>query len=807
MISGHGNSTPDAFFIADAASSEDLTNGYALSGYSGKLLGEFCRNAGLSSSKFYHTCLIKEALPAATIHKKGKEADAAQALNQAAARQFLPILVEEINNLSPYLLIPLGELSFNLLTGVNGIRKFRGSVMLAEGSIGLQNPTKVLPILGPYPYLFQEYRLRYITRIDFDKIRPQLNRNVDLLKPNVWVCRSSSALRTFLERSYSEDRILVFDIETFMGMPTCISFCFDGVESVCIPFMDQSIDIDHRVLMIDLVARILASPIKKVNQNIKYDWKRLEAWGFYVNNVVGDTMLAASTLYCEFPKNLGFLTSIYTDLPYFKDEGREFDPDKHKKEQFYLYNAKDSLATHQIYHKQVPEISEQGVAFVYESLIKLIPIYRRMEDRGIRINLDIRSDLSAKYYNLFEIETMKLRYLCKNEGLNPLSSKQMNVLVFDTLKFKKIRGVKGTEEESLELLMAFGESTHEYAKDILQVIINCRKLHKVIEVLELQLWPDNRFRCEFNLSGTETGRSSAGKTTDKMIWIEDNKIKVTGPKDGMGHSLQTIGKHGFMIDGVTYGKDIRNMFIPSNGFIFVECDLSQAEARVDTILAGNFDLLTVFDGPVGIHRLTGSWVYGCPPDEIKKNTLVEGTDRYHMAKTVRHAVERNMREDRMMSMTQCTFKEAARVLKVVHEYQPEIRNTFHRDIKLAITKDRVLKAPNGRRRDFFDRIDNHTINEGISTLPQAIVSDQTKFSLIPTSQRAPWAEFLVEQHDGVLAEVPIDKHEEYIKIYREGIETEIDFTKCSLSRNFKLTIPMEASTGYSWGELVDYKES
>jgi hypothetical protein len=102
----------------------------------------------------------------------------------------------------------------------------------------------------------------------------------------------------------------------------------------------------------------------------------------------------------------------------------------------------------------------------------------------------------------------------------------------------------------------------------------------------------------------------------------------------MGHSFQTIGKHGFEVDGVTYGQNLRSIFIPSPGYYFVECDLSQAEARVDAVLAKDFDILRVFDSSTGIHRLTGSWVFNCSPHEIKKNTLVDGVDCYHVSKTI-----------------------------------------------------------------------------------------------------------------------------------------------------------------------------
>jgi hypothetical protein len=520
-------------------------------------------------------------------------------------------------------------------------------------------------------------------------------------------------------------------------------------------------------------------------------------------------MLASSCLYCEFPKNLGFLTSIYTDLPYFKDEGKEFDPTRHKKEQFHLYNAKDSLASYQIHAKQITEIDEQGVRLVYDNLITLTPIYMKMEERGIRIDQEKRRELLAKYESLFRIHVAKLRNLLSMDYVNPLSSVQMNEVVFNYLKYKKTRGVKGSDEESLLLLCVYGEAeaAPSTGRAVLQTIIACRKIHKVIELLELYQYPDGRFRCEYKISGAETGRSTAGKSLDELIIIEKGKIKGKY----LGHSLQTVGKHGFMIDGITYGKDIRAMFVPSAGYSFVECDLSQAEARVDAILAGNFEILKVFDGPIGIHKLTGSWVYSCDPSEIKKHILVQdpnsgnAVDRYHVAKTVRHAGERNMREDRLFAMTQLPIKECKRILTTFHQNQPEIKNVFHRDIIDAINATHSLKAPNGRRHDFFDRIDKDVYNRGISFLPQAIVGDQTKFSLIPTLAAAPWAYLLAESHDGTLAEVPIGREEEYGVLYKKNIETPIDFRTCSLPRDYQLVIPCEITVGETWENMLEVK--
>lgn len=781
-------------------------------GYQSSILTDFLREQSLNLNDFWRSCLIKEEVPK----------DATDEQIKALTEKYGQLLIGEINDLKPNLIIPMGENCFNYLTGLDSIRKFRGSILPPSGQFQLAvENLKILPILGPYPFINQDYSLRVITRIDCGKISKWLNN-----KPipdntyNIWVARTSTALRAFLDRSYakaSQDphAFLCFDIETYLQIPICISLCFDGFESVTVPLLDQTIDRDHRTLMMEMVDKVLRSPIPKVNQNIKYDWKILERWGFVVNNVVGDTMLASSTLYCEFPKNLGFLTSIYTDLPYFKDEGKDFDPDRSKRDRYYLYNAKDSLATSQIYSQQRQEVKELGTEFVYNNLIKVMPIYRRMEDRGIRIDREKQEQLLAKYESLYHIQALKCRRLLNVDYFNPNSGKQCDWAIWDELGYTKVKGMKisketgriSLDEESLELLAVYGEakrapSTGPY---VLASIIAARKVHKVIEVLELYLHPDERFRCEYNLAGTETGRSSAGETTDQLITFDGKKVKVIN----LGHSLQTVGKHGFMIDGITYGKDLRSMYVPSPGFYFVQCDLRGAEAMVDRVLSGNFDM-EVFTNP-GIHKFTGALVYGCKPEEIKKNVLVDGVDRYHMSKTVRHAGERNMGPDRMVMMTQRPWKECDDILKKFHAGEPKIKEVFHRDIIKAIDAgSHCLVAPNGRRRDFFDRIDKHTYNEGISFLPQAIVSDQTKFSGIGKTfsdvSMYSWSALLAEAHDGILAEVKRGRELEFGRSYKENIESApIDFRTCTLRREYELVIPCEVEIGETWFE-GDMKE-
>ncbi len=822
MIQGHGNSGAGIILVGDGGTNDCATSNYALTGYSETFLNQVAGSV-FSVKDTYRTLLIKEKVDHNNIVFKatGKGSKAINTkygglnpLYVDKIPEYADILREEIRQINPHLIIPLGELSFNFLTGLRSIRKYRGSVIYSGNSAGLHKPIKVMPVLGAHPFCNSEYKLRWVSQLDFLKVPKYLNDDSPSdTNLRLSIARTSNELRTFLERSYSNDGLLNFDIETFLGVPTCISLAFTNNEAVTVPFLDKAIDSDVRSLMMMMVAKALKSPIRKGNQNIKYDWRVLERFQWEINNITDDPMIAAGLLTPELPKNLGFLMSIYTDLPYHKDEGRETNiHGKKDKEKFYLYCAKDSIGSRRIIERQKEDLIESGQHELYRELMSLVPIYKKMEDRGLRYDDEARRKLLGKYCSLHAIQQNKLNLLT-DRVWNPASPLQMNKLIFEELGFKKGRFVKDTGEESLEWLIEFGDAKNSpiYGKTILSIIIASRKVHKVIEYLHTVPYPDGRWRCEYNLSGTETGRTTAGSkegklgtggSTDRLIVTEITKKGIQFDEIKLGRSFQTIAKHGFKIGGETYGKDLRSIFVPTAGYSFVEIDLSQAEARVDAVLAGNFDILSVFDGPVGFHRLTGSWVFDCDPLDIKKNT-----EEYLESKTFRHAAERNMFASRAVMMTQKPEAYCQKALDKVHAMQPELRNVFHREIREAIDRDRTLVAPNGRTRQFLDKVNDQLYNEAISQLPQCIVSDQTKLSLRPTFAECGEYAFLInEAHDGTLAEVLIGKEMDYATAYKRNIEVGIDFRRCTLARDFELKIPCEVSmTQGSWLDLEDVK--
>ncbi len=597
MVSGHGRSGAEILFVGDSASNEDILNGVAISGTGEKTLRAIFHSAGGDFSQTYRTLLYKERLNYnGKSKKKLKEAieEVEESIRQASGRSATDILADEIVSIGPNIVVPLGEFSFNSLTGIRSINKYRGSILPLRADIQnriTDRAVKVIPTFGPR-MLEENYSARTYTSIDLQKA-VKYRSTTQKIDPEgrLWIAKTASSLQNFLSRVKWEDNYLVFDIETVYGIPVCISLCFDTDEAVCVPLLnDDSIDKGELLLFWQMISKVLRNKIGKVNQNIKYDWSILERFRFSIRNIVGDTVLRSGLIYPELPKNLGFLTSVYTEMPYHKDEGT--DADSRDRSKLYLYCAKDSLATRRIYEAQKSELAEFGLVDLEEKLMKLFFIYKKMDWNGILIDDSARQFLRLKYESLLEMNTSTLKSIVSPD-FNPRSSQQCGKLIYEELRYpvrKKDDNYK-TDEDTLEELLILSECKFKEGPEVLRLIIVCRKLAKVLEYINTVTHPDNRLRGSFNLVGTENARTGCGKSIDRLlIFEEDSKKKTEFALKDIGRSLQTISKHGFRVGTELFGTDLRRMFVPTPGYVFVEADLSQAEARVDAVLCEDYEL-------------------------------------------------------------------------------------------------------------------------------------------------------------------------------------------------------------------------
>ena len=818
MISGQGRSNSQIMLVGDFATREDCRHGYALSGLQEGTLRTLFKDNNFNLDYCYRTTLIKEELSYYGKAKKKLKEAIKEAEKTISPNNFESILQNEIEVLLPNIVVPLGELGLSTLTGKKGITKFRGSVIPLRGDWQAKITSKtirVIPTLGPY-YIYEDWSHKPTVSLDIQKIVKNKDREDPIKEEGlIWVCKTSEAFQNFVRRHYEKSSYLAFDIETYLGIPTCISFCFDGSESISIPLFTTDINYADAILLTSGVAKLLASSIPKIGQNVKYDWTILERFGYRINNIMADTMLASHTIYPELPKGLDFLTSVYTDMPYYKDEGKEYNPKLHTRDRLYLYNAKDSLATHKVFTKQLGEMEELNLTEFYNKrVMPLFFLYKEIDDTGIRIDWDRRKELISTYEMLLLEKEIRLKEVAKDVKFNPGSSKQIGQLVYKRLKFPKRTKTSdlgkqsyNTEAEMLEELWVFHAKDNIWGLEggeILKDIVAYRKITKVLQYLNIYIHPDGRLRTSYKIHGTESGRTSGGKTIDQVIDLDKNGKLITtrnGKLPYYGASLQTFPKHGFPVGGVSYGKDLRSIFIPSRGHVFIEGDGSQAEARIVAVLSEDYDLLYQFDVFPGVHRLTASWIFNLKAEEINKDSR-----EYFLGKKSRHAGHYDQKAKGLALQVHEPLSTCEKMLRVFHDHSPKIRGVFHNEIRDFIRKNGFLITPHGRRRDFFGRFNENLYREAFADIPQGTISDHTKFAMTRIKRRLPWVRFLYEGHDSCMAEIPFTRKDEYCEVLKEEMERIIDFRTCSLPRNIDLVIPVEITwSDTNWQNMYAIK--
>ena len=280
-------------------------------------------------------------------------------------------------------------------------------------------------------------------------------------------------------------------------------------------------------------------------------------------------------------------------------------------------------------------------------------------------------------------------------------------------------------------------------------------------------------------------------------------------------SFQTLTKHGDV------GQDVRTFLCPSEGFVLVNVDSMQAEARVVALLANDEDTLRMMD-EIDVHALTASWSFGGTwQSHSKKANKGKETPERFIGKTGRHAGHLGIKKGELSKMviTQARkynisisgFSEwkAGKFLDVFHKQCPNVRGVFHYGVEECLSKrERVLigtvpygvDSKIGARRQFFERWGNQLFKEAYAYIPQQTVTDNTKAAMLRTRAKIPEIRIIGESHDSFCFEAPLGEWEDMAKIAYEEMARPISFKTCSLPRR-DLVIPSEVEVGDNYKDM------
>jgi uracil-DNA glycosylase family 4 len=565
-VRGHGPKTAKLMILGEFPYQDDEESGMYFSGTAGDVMEKLTRAAGFNLEDTYRTAVVKVRPP----HNDLK------LLPSIGFRpeDFYEELEKEILEIRPFTILALDNEALKSTTEVSGISKWRGSILRSKWP-GI----KVVPSFPPNSLLHTpggtkvDYSMKPIMILDYKRaLEESWSSEYSVPDRNLMVCKNAYQLYKFLEKN-EQNNVASVDIESHNGITICIGIAFNRHEALSIPLLspigwkEPLSEHELNEIWMMLIKWFEKPGLKLVGANFKYDqWKLWTVCGFPVPNPYADTMLMHHTWMPELPQSLAFATSIHTREPYYKDEGKEYNPKKDKIDRMFLYNAKDCAVTFEVYEVLSKELEDiQLLEFFYDFVMQLHPLYVHIEGNGFKVDEGKRKELQEKYRaKLLEaeqefekissfkpvtaVELKKITKDCKRSGeeipncINLGSPIQLAKLLYETLGFPNR---KSTDEDTLVALQANHASKDEKKRRILELILDIRKYQKTLGTyLSVKADYDGRMRTSYRITGTETGRTST------------SRLEPPVRPDKLGIAFQTMTKHGDI------GPEVREMYVP-----------------------------------------------------------------------------------------------------------------------------------------------------------------------------------------------------------------------------------------------------
>lgn len=815
-VGGEGALNPKLAIVGEAPGFYEDQYGLPFVGPSGNILNEFLLKAGVQRHEVYVTNVIKRR-PANNNLK---------IVPQPIVDESIDELIKELQTVNPNCILALGNLALAATTGVittnvkgmKGINDWRGSILFSN-TIGC----KVVPTIHPAALLHDKdsviekypYQARYYVQLDYNRaVEESESKRYDIPKKNVTIIRNSSQLYSIL-RQFRGRSFVSIDIELHDCFPCSVSLAFDKYNAIAIPLMNISArdwipipDLEICRLWKYLDDFFKHEPqLRTIGQNFKFDEVKLKTcYGIYCPPLQYDTSFLAHILNPEFGKSLAFLTSIWTRHPYYKDEGKEFNPKKDRFERFLTYNGIDACITYEICFEILEAIDELQSQFPLcraryyadEYYPKLHNLYINIEKQGLAIDKEKKAELSKHFDELYKARFSQLENLVghKLDSKFVNSPKQVAELLYDELKIPER---KGTGEDVLVALLGNVVKDGK-RRDIIDGILELRRTRKTsTSYINARADYDGRMRTAYRIVGTETGRSST------------SIIKPPLRPHKMGLAFQTLTKYG-------EGSQIRKMFVADKGYHFMNWDLEQAEARIVALLANDLETLKLFD-TIDIHAMTAWWIFGGESYKLycKGEDGTEPTERF-IGKTTRHAGNYDMGKRTLMDSVNSSARRfgiqvnisewrAGKILDAFHSHTPRIREVFHTEVSDRLDESATLINPYGRIRQFFgEPREAGTYREGYAFIPQSTVIDHIRFAALRILERIPDLRICLETHDALTALVKEADVDSVDAIVRQELTKPIDFTNCSLPRG-TMIIPAGCEIGYNLKEMKKYRKA
>jgi DNA polymerase I len=362
---------------------------------------------------------------------------------------------------------------------------------------------------------------------------------------------------------------------------------------------------------------------------------------------------------------------------------------------------------------------------------------------------------------------------CKE--FNIASLKQLRDVLYNDLKLPVLKRTDlnnepSTDQETLEKLAARG---HEVPKKIIEHRQISKLMGTYVDALPALVNPNTgRLHSSFNQTVAATGRLSS-----------------TDP------NLQNIPARTDM------GREIRQAFLPKDGWVLLTADYSQIELRLLAHFSGDEQLRKAFAEGHDIHAQVAGQIFNVPSDKVT-------SDQRRVAKMVNFGILYGMSAFGLAERLVIDRKEAEKFIDQYFACYPKVQ-IYQDELLKKARRDGYVASILGRRRKFEpssirERTSYHGRNqaerEAINMEIQGSAADLIKLAMLNVHRRLKkenhQAKMLLSVHDELVFEAPPKEVPALAKLVRD-----------EMTGAMKLDVPLEVelAAGRNWLEVEDLK--
>ena len=586
-----------------------------------------------------------------------------------------------------------------------------------------------------------------------------------------------------LKKSLQTAGVFALDTETTSQNPleaklVGLSFAVADDEAFYIPVAHNYLGAPDQLGTDDVLQAlkdVLENPeLKKIGQNIKYDWLVLGRYGIELKGVAFDTMLASYLLNPSKRAHnldqialdfLGHKTITYQEVAGKGKNARSFD--QVPLEDAVPYACEDADITLMARNLLDRELREIGLNKLLEEVeMPLVPVLMRMEKTGVRVDRDKLRELSKSFEARLE-QLESAIYEVAGERFNIKSSQQLGTILFDRLNLpvqKKTRKKTGYSTD-MNVLSELAK-IHELPAMILEHRSLAKLKSTYSDALMELIHPDTgRIHTSYNQTVAATGRLSSSDPNLQNIPIRTQE-----------------------------GREIRRAFVPEPGWKLMSADYSQVELRILAHYSDDETLIEAFTNDEDIHTRTAAEVFQASPDMVTD-------DLRRQAKAINFGIIYGMSPFGLSKQLDISQKMAKVYIDNYFSRYPGVRRFMDHTIEEA-RKTRRTETLLGRIRLLPDiGSSNHNLRQfaertAINTPIQGTAADLIKIAMIridrALQEQGLKTAMLISVHDELVFEAPPDEQEKAADLIAGIMEGVWDL---------KVPLKVNIAWGQNWAEV------